>query len=156
MESDLLLSGNSFFSSDLLLSKEFAVGSCGECGKMYNRSIVMVFSLALFAFIIFAALGPAKMIPRTGLGWQVDHFAGYFVFTVASCCVWRRVFSVGACIAGFAALLEICQGLTPDRTPDLMGAFFSACGILAAVLLVDVVIRSHRQLFSSSFLRMPF
>ncbi|MGB5085399.1 MAG: hypothetical protein WBO09_12490 [Methylocystis silviterrae] len=96
------------------------------------------------------------MIPRTGLGWQVDHFTGYFVFTVASCCVWSRVFVVGASITSLAVLLEICQGFTLDRIPDVMGAFFSASGILVATLLVDFVGRSHRQLFSLSFLRMPF
>ncbi len=123
---------------------------------MNNRNIVVAFSLALFAFIIFAALGPAKMIPRTGLGWQVDHFTGYFVFTVASCCVWRRVFVVGASISSLAVLLEICQGLTPDRAPDVMGAFFSTSGIFAATLLVDSFVRSPRQLSNLSFLRMRF
>lgn len=123
---------------------------------MNHKNSVMAFSFALSVFIIFAALGPAKMIPRTGLGWQVDHFTGYFVLTVASCCVWKRVFVVGAGITGLAALLEICQGLTPDRTPDVMGAFFSASGILVATLLVDFVVRSHGRLFSPSFLRMPF
>ncbi len=123
---------------------------------MNNKNLVVAFSLALFALIIFAALGPAKMIPRTGLGWRVDHFTGYFVFTIASCWVWRRVFVVGVSITSFAVLLEICQGLTPDRTPDVMGAFFSASGILVATLLVDFFVRSRRQLFSLSFLRIPF
>jgi hypothetical protein len=114
---NLLLSGDSFFPNDLPFYKTFALA---EDAAMNNKNIVVVFSLALFAFIIFAALGPAKMIPRTGRGWQFDHFTGYFVFTVASCCVWKRVFVVGASITSLAVLLEICQGLTPDRAPDVM------------------------------------
>ena len=156
LDSDLWLSGDSFYSSDLSLSKKLALGSYGECGKMNNKNIVIAFFFALSAFIIFAALGPAKMIPRTGLGWQVDHFAGYFVFTVVSCCIWRRVFVVGASITSLAVLLEICQGSTPDRIPDVTGAFFSTFGILVATFLVDFVVPSHRKLFSLSFLRMPF
>ena len=36
----------------------------------------------LVLLLLFCALGPAKWQYRTGLGWQFDHVAGYFVFTI--------------------------------------------------------------------------
>ena len=74
---------------------------------MFNRNIAIVVGVGLFAFILFAALGPARMVPRTGLGWQVDHFTGYMVFTGIFCGVWRRVFPVGAGVAVFALVLVL-------------------------------------------------
>src|SRR5208337_3331283 len=44
-----------------------------------------VAALVLLAFI---ALGPAKWTPRSGLGWEIDHFVGYFVFTLMFCRSW--------------------------------------------------------------------
>jgi hypothetical protein len=41
-----------------------------------SRRVVFLLSAALLALIVMAALGPAKAIPRTGLGWQFDHFSG--------------------------------------------------------------------------------
>ena len=29
-------------------------------------------------------LGPANWQPRTGLGWQTEHFLGYFVVTLSA------------------------------------------------------------------------
>jgi VanZ family protein len=122
---------------------------------MYSKNLIIVLSVALLAFIVFAALGPAKLIPRTGLGWQVDHFTGYLVFTALFCSVWGRVFAVGASMTSFAIVLEICQGLTPDRAPDLMGAFYSTSGILTATLLADFALRSRKLIFDRSFMRAP-
>jgi hypothetical protein len=120
---------------------------------MINKKIIIVLTFALLAFIIFAALGPARFVPRTGLGWQTDHFAGYFVFTAMFCCVWRRAYAVGASVSSFAVLLEIFQGLTPDRTPDVMATFYSTSGVFAATLLADLLVRSRRDLLSGLIAR---
>jgi hypothetical protein len=45
----------------------------------------------------------------------------------------------------FAALLEWLQGFTPDRTPNLMAAFYGAAGVLAAALLAEIVVRARRR-----------
>jgi hypothetical protein len=37
---------------------------------------------------VFAALGAAKWIPRSGLGWQIDHFVGYFALTLTFGLLW--------------------------------------------------------------------
>lgn len=43
-----------------------------------------------------------------------------------------------------AALLEGVQGLTPDRVPNLLAAFLSAGGVLAAAALAEVLVRTRR------------
>jgi VanZ family protein len=124
--------------------------------QMLSRNLIVALNAALLALIIVAALGPSRMIPRTGLGWQFDHFTGYFVFTSMFCQIWRRVAAVGASVTGFAVLLELCQGLTPDRFPDFMGAFYSISGIVAAVLIADFFVRARRHMIGSSLLRAPY
>jgi len=110
---------------------------------MASLPIRMLLSWALFALIVFAALGPARAIPRTGLGWQLDHFVGYFIFTSVICASFRRAFSVGGVVASIALTLEILQGFTPDRFPDVMGAFYSLSGVLTATLGADFIVRSQ-------------
>jgi hypothetical protein len=119
----------------------------------FSRNVLIALSVALLALIVIAALGPARSIPRTGLGWQFDHFAGYLVFTSLFCQIWRRVFVTGVSVTAFALILEICQGLTPDRNPDFMGAFYSASGVVTAVLLADVALRARKQVVGALFLR---
>src|SRR5262245_2302704 len=100
----------------------------------------------LVLLIIFAALGPAKLQYRTGLGWQFDHVIGYFGFTLMVCLAWPRPLVVGAAVTTFAVLLEGLQALTPDRFADLHAALYSAAGALAAVLPGDLSIRASRRL----------
>ena len=39
-------------------------------------------SFAVICFLVYVHLGPARLQPpRTGLGWQLDHFLGYFAAT---------------------------------------------------------------------------
>ena len=44
-----------------------------------------------------------------------------------------------------APLLEALQGLTPDRHPDFLAAFYGAGGALAAALLAELFIRVRRR-----------
>ena len=69
--------------------------------------------------LVIAALGPAKWAPRTELGWQFDHFIGYFGITLFFCFAWPRPFMVGGVVMAAAALLEALQALTPDRSAIL-------------------------------------
>ena len=43
------------------------------------------------------------------------------------------------------ALLEGLQALTPDRTANLLAAFYGAGGALAAALLAELFIRVRRR-----------
>ncbi len=106
--------------------------------------------------IVFAALGPAKLQLRTGLGWQTDHFVGFFAFTLLVYLAWPRALVVGGAITAFAFLLEGLQALTPDRHADLHAALYSAAGVLAAALPADLFIRAPRWVNGRTFLMPQF
>src|SRR5271166_4053961 len=101
-----------------------------------------VAALVLLAFI---ALGPAKWTPRSGLGWEIDHFVGYFVFTLMFCLAWPRPLVVGGALMAFAVLLEGLQAFTPDRSSYYLAAVYSAGGVLAAALLAELFIRARKR-----------
>ena len=106
--------------------------------------------------LAFAALGPGKWVPRSGLGWQIDHFVGFFAFTLLVCLAWPRALVVGGAITAFAFLLEGLQALTLDRHADLHAALYSAAGVLAAALPADLFIRAPRWLNVRTFLMPQF
>jgi VanZ family protein len=99
---------------------------------------------AIMILLVIAALGPAKWAPRTELGWQFDHFIGYFGITLFFCIAWLRPLLVGAIIMAVAALLESLQALAPDRSANLEAALWGAGGALAAALVAELFIRAWR------------
>ena len=113
---------------------------------MSNKTIIKLCSVAAFILLVGLALGPSKMVPRSGLGWEFDHFFGYFALTLIACLVWPRPLVIGAAFVVLAALLEGLQAFTPDRTPDLFSAFISAGGVLSVVLNADLFIQAPRRL----------
>jgi VanZ family protein len=114
---------------------------------MSIKPLARVCGVAVLALlIVFAALGPAKMQLRTGLGWQFDHVFGYFGFTLLVLFAWPRARPVGAAIMAFAVMLEALQALTPDRMADLHAAMYSVSGVLSAALPADLFIRVPRRL----------
>ena len=84
-----------------------------------------VCSGVIMILLVIAALGPAKWAPRTELGWQFDHFIGYFGITLFICLAWPRPLVVGGIIMAVGALLEGLQAFTPGRTANLEAAL---CG----------------------------
>jgi VanZ family protein len=94
--------------------------------------------------LVIAALGPEKWAPRTHLGWQFDHFIGYFGITLFVCFAWPRPFVVGGVFAAVAALLEGLQAFTPDRSAYLPAIFYGAAGALVAALMAEVFIQVWR------------
>jgi len=87
-------------------------------------------SVAVICFLVYVHLGPARwQPPRTGLGWQLDHFLGYFAATSIVWLAWpTRPFVVGGSLMVLAVVLEALQVFTPDRHADLRAALFGACG----------------------------
>jgi VanZ family protein len=112
---------------------------------MIFKSIAKFCSVAIMVLLVIAALGPADWTPRSGLGWQIDHFVGYFVITSIVCVAWPRPFVVGGVLMVIAALLEALQGLTPDRSANLLAACCSAGGALAAAMFAAFIIRTSRR-----------
>jgi VanZ family protein len=79
--------------------------------------------------LVFTGLGPEKWQPRSGLGWQIDHFVGYFILTLIFCFAWARPLVVAGALVVFAVLLEASQALTTERSSNAEAAFYSACGV---------------------------
>ncbi len=70
------------------------------------RTSAKVCCVPIMVLLVIAALGPEKWAPRTALGWQIDHFIGYFGITLFFCFAWPRPFIVGGVFMAVAALLE--------------------------------------------------
>ena len=103
--------------------------------------VIVFCSLALLALLVAASLIPAKwQYLRTGLGWQSDHFLGFFVATSVVCFAWPRPLLIAPILIATAGLLEGLQALTPDRVPNLEAALYGASGALLAALLATLVI----------------
>jgi VanZ family protein len=113
---------------------------------MTIKVMLKLCSLAALALLVFAALGPAKWVPRSGLGWQFDHVIGFFVFTLMFCLIWGRPVVVVGSLTSFAVLLEGLQVFTPDRSADLHAALYNAGAVLTAALVTELFIRAPRRL----------
>jgi VanZ family protein len=103
----------------------------------------------IMVLLVIGALGPASWTPRTTLGWQADHFVGYFAITLLVCFAWPRPIIVAAILTATAFVLEALQAFTPDRTANLVAALSGAGGVLAAALIAELAIRAWRRNASS-------
>jgi VanZ family protein len=112
---------------------------------MSIKFMCKVCSVAVLFLLVFAALGPAKWVPRSGLGWRIDHFFGYFALTLTFCFAWQRPLVVGGALMALAVLLEGLQAFTPDRHADVYAALISAGGAMAAVLPADFFMQAPRR-----------
>jgi VanZ family protein len=112
--------------------------------KSWLRAGARVCSVAILILLVIAALGPEKWTPRTPLGWQFDHFIGYFVITLIICFAWPRPFVVGGLLIPTAFLLEGLQAFTPDRDANFVAALCGSGGVLAAALLAELFIRAWK------------
>ncbi len=121
-----------------------AIGASAEKKVRFLRTGAKACCVPITVLLVIAALGPAKWAPRTELGWQFDHFIGYFGITLFFCLAWARPFVIGGAFMAVAALLEGLQALTPDRSTYLPAIFYGAAGALAAAIVVDLFIRVWR------------
>jgi VanZ family protein len=108
------------------------------------RTAAKACCVPIIVLLVIAALGPEKWAPRTHLGWQFDHFIGYFGITLFVCFAWPRPLVVGGILAAVAVLLEGLQAFTPDRFPYLPAALYGAGGALATALIAELFIRGWR------------
>ena len=112
---------------------------------MTIKLMLKVYSMAALVLLVFVALGPAKWQPRSGIGWETDHFVGYFVFTLMFCLAWPRPLVVGGALTVLAVVLENLQSLLPDRSSYFVAALYSAGGVLAGAMLAELFIRARRR-----------
>jgi hypothetical protein len=103
----------------------------------------LLWLLCVVALVAIAAVSlvPTQWELRTGLHWLVEHFIVYFAVTAVICIIWPRPFLVGALLMIFAGALEALQGLTIDRTPDLLTGLSGGAGVLSASVAVWFLIR---------------
>jgi VanZ family protein len=101
--------------------------------------------LVALVVLVFFGLGPAHLQPRSGLGWQFDHFVGYIILTFIFCIAWGRFFVVAGGLALFALVLEALQALTTDRSSNAEAAVYSLCGVLAGALIAELSMRAWKR-----------
>ena len=104
---------------------------------MTIKAVAKFCSVAAIVLVVLAALGPANWAPRTELGWEMDHFLGWFAITSLVCFAWPRPFVVGGALMAFAALLEGLQAFTPNRSANLLAAVCGAGGALGRHCLLS-------------------
>jgi VanZ family protein len=112
---------------------------------MTVRLLLKACSLAALVLLVFFALGPAQWTPRSGLGFQFDHFVGYFFFTSLFCLAWPRPLVVGGVLVVLAVVLENLQSFLPGRSSYFVAALYSAAGALGAALLAELFARARRR-----------
>src|SRR5260370_41279028 len=105
------------------------------------RRILKDCCVAALVVLVFVGLGPPKWQPRSGLGWEIDHFAGYLVITLMFCIAWPRPLVVAATLIAAAVLLEALQALTPDRCSDFFAVLCGASGAAGGAVVAVLVIR---------------
>jgi VanZ family protein len=118
--------------------------------KSRLRAGAKICSGIVMVLLVIAALGPENWTPRTPLGWQFDHFIGYFAITLFVCFAWPRPFLVAGVLVVAAFLLEGLQAFTPDRSANLEAALWGASGVLAAALIAGFFIRARRRHLKSA------
>jgi VanZ family protein len=113
---------------------------------MTMKMMLRVCSVVALVALVFVALAPTRFVPRSGLGWEIDHFVGYFFLTLLVCLAWPRPLVVGVSLAAFAVLLEGLQAFPPDRSSNVFAAIIGACGVLTAAVLAELFMRRHVRL----------
>ena len=112
---------------------------------MTIRPMLKVCSVAALVLLLYIGLGPLKIVPRSALGREIDHYAGYFVFALLVCLAWPRPLKVGGALTVFAVLLEGLQAFPPDRSSNVFAAVFSAAGVLSGAMLAELFIRARSR-----------
>jgi VanZ family protein len=95
--------------------------------------------------LAYASLSGAAAQPRTVLGWQLEHFLGYFLVTLIVCFAWPRPVVAAAALVVASFLLEGLQALTPDRHPNFIAALCGTGGVVVAALLGELIIRLRKR-----------
>ena len=112
---------------------------------MTIKSALKICCVVALVVLVFFGLGPAHLQPRSGLGWQVDHFVGYIVLTFIFCLAWARPLLIAGGLAMFAVVLEALQALTTDRSSNAEAALYSVCGVLAGALIAHLLMRAWNR-----------
>ena len=115
----------------------------------------LVLGWCMIAGVLVASLMPARAVEVVfgGLNDKIEHAAAY-----AGLMVWfggmsRRAAQLKLAIA-FVALggvIELLQGLTPTRTPDLMDLAADTVGVVVGLVLTATVLNAWCQRIETRF-----
>ena len=106
---------------------------------------IRICAMAVLAMLLFALLSGAAAQPRTILGWQLEQFLSYFAVTLIVCAAWPRPLAIAGALVLISGVLEVLQGFTPDRTPNLMAALLGTAGAVVASTLAGIFFASTKQ-----------
>ena len=94
--------------------------------------------------ILIAAIAADSLVPvawqvRTGLHWLTEHFLAYFAVTIVFCFALQRPLAAAGVAMILASLMELLQGLTADRIPDLPTALSGVAGALVGAVMATLL-----------------
>ena len=112
--------------------------------RLSRAQLFGILGATAVASIVMAALLPTKWVPRTGLGWEFEHFSTYLVTTFALCIALKRPVLIASSLLLFSGILEWLQNFTPDRSPDLTAAFAGGGGALLGAIMFEIVMRLRK------------
>jgi VanZ family protein len=112
--------------------------------KLSRAQLFGILGATAVAAIVMAALLPTKWVPRTGLGWEFEHFSFYLVTTFALCIALKRPVLIAGSLLLFSGILEWLQNFTPDRSPDLTAACAGGSGALLGAILFEIVVHLRK------------
>jgi hypothetical protein len=101
---------------------------------MTVRLMLKVCSVAALVALVVFALGPAKWTPRSGLGFEFDHFVGSFFFTLLFCLAWPRPFAGRRSPRGLGGGAGKLAIFSTGSLILLCSGFVQCCRCLAALL----------------------
>jgi len=117
----------------------------------HSRSTwIRLCGVAVIGLLVISSLSGPFAQPRTILGWQLEHFLGYFAAAVILFAGWPRPFVVTGALVLIAGLMEVLQFFTPNRHPNLEAAIWGAGGVVVAVALAELFIRVRNRRSSAA------
>jgi glycopeptide antibiotics resistance protein len=92
------------------------------------------------AITLVASLMPPLLNETGGHTDKIIHLSGYalLMFWWAQLVI-RRRWRLALAVILFGASIELLQGLTPDRQPDLLDALANTCGVLLGWLIAQLL-----------------
>ena len=100
--------------------------------ELWRRAVRLAgwFCVALLAVL---SLLPAEEMVRTGIGGRIEHVLAYAGTALLLGLARRGSGRLAACLAAYAATLELLQHFSPGRSPALSDWMASSAGVLAGV-----------------------
>jgi len=117
----------------------------------HSRSTwIRLCGVAAIGLLVISSLSGAFAQPRTTLGWQLEHFFGYFAAAMILFAGWPRPFVVTGAMVLIAGLMELLQFFAPNRHPNLEAVVWGTGGAVVAVVLAELFIRAWSRRSSAA------